>query len=291
MESVFPLELERMILEIAALTEPSSVSKLMLIAWRVKEWLEPLLCRVIYLPTVGSSPTQMCGFPTASAPLLELVAAKPAGVRYLYIEAGGNNSTIKDLLTACPQITDLYSHQPLGESLAAVQNLRALRRLTLDMSLLFDPGPIDFALPCLRGVTHLELIDEPFGPFGDALAQEECLDQYRNLALMPALTHLALNQADFCLSLRPLFKAALAALQSIVFLSSIMDVPAYQGDVHACSADDRFVYVGQTNFAADWFEGAKTGKDYWALADAFISARRAGKIDPSRFVVIDTDVF
>ncbi|KAJ6505048.1 hypothetical protein C8R45DRAFT_923356 [Mycena sanguinolenta] len=30
----------------------------------------------------------------------------------------------------------------------------------------------------------------------------------------------------------------------------------------------------------DWLNGAVFGKDYWALADAFVAARRAGTIDP-----------
>ncbi|KAJ7461189.1 hypothetical protein FB451DRAFT_1405047 [Mycena latifolia] len=42
-----PLDLERHIFEITALSRPVLIPRLMLVAWRVKEWAEPLLYRTI----------------------------------------------------------------------------------------------------------------------------------------------------------------------------------------------------------------------------------------------------
>ncbi|KAJ6571217.1 hypothetical protein B0H19DRAFT_1255207 [Mycena capillaripes] len=56
------------------------------------------------------------------------------------------------------------------------------------------------------------------------------------------------------------------------------------------SEDDRFVWIGQTNYWNDWVRGAIGGEDYWALADAFIAARRAGRVDRSQYAISDADV-
>ncbi|KAJ7339007.1 hypothetical protein DFH08DRAFT_964061 [Mycena albidolilacea] len=65
-------------------------------------------------------------------------------------------------------------------------------------------------------------------------------------------------------------------LHCIVFLGS---QPAV-ADTSPLSMDSRFVCVQQTlDYRLDWLQGAVSGEDYWALADAFIAARRAGKAD------------
>jgi hypothetical protein len=51
-------------------------------------------------------------------------------------------------------------------------------------------------------------------------------------------------------------------------------------DVHPWTDDDRFVLIHQEKSCSlDWLAGARAGDDYWAFADAFITARRAGKVD------------
>jgi hypothetical protein len=49
----------------------------------------------------------------------------------------------------------------------------------------------------------------------------------------------------------------------------------------------------EEDFRADWLRGANTGNDYWVLAEAFIAAKREGKVGrklvhfpPSRFPCI-----
>jgi hypothetical protein len=48
------------------------------------------------------------------------------------------------------------------------------------------------------------------------------------------------------------------------------------------SDDARVVCIRQTNFRADWIRGAATGEEYWALANAFIAAKHAEKVDRRR---------
>jgi hypothetical protein len=33
------------------------------------------------------------------------------------------------------------------------------------------------------------------------------------------------------------------------------------------------------DFRVDWLRGVHSGEDYWALADAFIAAKRAGRVE------------
>jgi hypothetical protein len=53
-------------------------------------------------------------------------------------------------------------------------------------------------------------------------------------------------------------------------------------ETHLDSDDTRVLGIHQTNFRVDWLRGAATGEDYWALADAFIAAKHAGKVDRRR---------
>lgn len=48
-------------------------------------------------------------------------------------------------------------------------------------------------------------------------------------------------------------------------------------------ADSRFLCLLQnSNYRADWLRGAYWGENHWVLADKFILARRAGKVDRKR---------
>ncbi|KAJ6461536.1 hypothetical protein DFH09DRAFT_1229094, partial [Mycena vulgaris] len=47
----FPFDVERIILEMTALSRPVSIPALMLVAWRVKDWVEPWLYRTLVIGT------------------------------------------------------------------------------------------------------------------------------------------------------------------------------------------------------------------------------------------------
>ncbi|KAJ6474911.1 hypothetical protein C8R45DRAFT_1103049 [Mycena sanguinolenta] len=51
--------------------------------------------------------------------------------------------------------------------------------------------------------------------------------------------------------------------------------------------DDRFVCINETTveYFPDWLRGAVFGEHYWSPGDTFLAARRAGKIDRSRYRV------
>ncbi|KAJ7921028.1 hypothetical protein B0H13DRAFT_2318784 [Mycena leptocephala] len=75
----FPRELERIIFEIAAHAHTTSIPTLLLAAVRVKDWLEPLLYRVVLV--CATPPTKNWPFPRNinADVLLRVIANRPAG--------------------------------------------------------------------------------------------------------------------------------------------------------------------------------------------------------------------
>ncbi|KAJ6505106.1 hypothetical protein C8R45DRAFT_1090857 [Mycena sanguinolenta] len=128
---------------------------------------------------------------------------------------------------------------------------------------------VRFAAPPSRfrcsSPSHLELFDF-------TLAAEESVDRvWGNISLIPRLTHLALNP-DLQHVLPHAALCGHTQLQCILFLSSRRSL-----DGSPLCDDSRFVCIDEElDYYEDWLNGAVFGEDYWALADAFLAARRAG---------------
>ncbi|KAJ6543046.1 hypothetical protein B0H19DRAFT_1172653 [Mycena capillaripes] len=73
-EPRLPPELEVLIFETAALSHPAAIPKLMLIAHRVKHWVEPLLYTVVFLPLDRRKRSDggCAGFPTFQSTFFSL---------------------------------------------------------------------------------------------------------------------------------------------------------------------------------------------------------------------------
>jgi hypothetical protein len=93
------------------------------------------------------------------------------------------------------------------------------------------------------------------------------------LALIPNLTHVAFNPIAGVGALHASVRTNMQ-LRCIVFFTL--------AETHPDSDDARVLCIRQTNFRVDWLRGAATGQDYWALADAFIAAKHAEKVDRRR---------
>ncbi|KAJ6550155.1 hypothetical protein B0H19DRAFT_1265015 [Mycena capillaripes] len=272
-----PPELERLIFELAAISRPTSIPKLMLISWRVKEWVEPLLYRVVLLAKKG---TRMRGFPIFTVDrFLQAIAAKPPGffnnaVKHLFLEVG-KISEAETILSACNHVTNLFASRVLGLDTPALWALRDLRRLTVDLGMFLERYTLECVSATFRNITHLELLN-----FWDDDWRVE--DLWARLALIPHLTHISFNCAPDLAG----FYSALHTdkrLHYIVFLSLVPET-------HQLGSDDRFVFVSQeTLYWQDWLLGAHRGKDYWTVAESFIAARRAGKVEPSVYRISDKD--
>ncbi|KAJ7868505.1 hypothetical protein B0H13DRAFT_1573477, partial [Mycena leptocephala] len=182
-----PPELERVVFEISALSRPIDIPNLMLIAWRVKEWVEPLLYRVILLSSSLKS-REISGFPVFTADiLLRVIASKPPGflqnaVRNMLLDyEAGRPSDVDAILTACNCVTNLF------QSSTNVRALQHLQRLAISWDEAFlDYSVVDNPSSFLNNLTHLELRD---GDWYRESVDHVCAQ----VALIPSLTHISFN--------------------------------------------------------------------------------------------------
>ncbi|KAJ7138656.1 hypothetical protein C8R46DRAFT_1137480 [Mycena filopes] len=272
-----PRELERTIFEVAARSRRRLIPQLMRVAWRVKEWVEPLLYEIVLI----RNDILVDGHPVCSPQTLatKTLAFLQNSVRHLFFDNTDTECDASDLdwvLTNCGGITNILtdSEAVLGEHLPTLCALSSLRRLTTSVDDIFVRYSLNTDMPLFRHITHLEFLDPV----------NEVLGRVTHLALMPALTHVAFNVNPTLV-----FEAALlpnARLRCIVFICTSANLP--NGSVIA--QDPRFVSMRQNrDYQVDWVRGADTGNDYWTVVEAFIHARRTGKVDRSRFHIEDTD--
>ncbi|KAJ7724766.1 hypothetical protein B0H16DRAFT_1333252 [Mycena metata] len=269
-EPKFPLDLERSIFEIATFDDPSTIPNLMLVAWRVKAWIEPQLYHMVSSTHPRSAHLPVAPFHILSRDLDYKCPSVFRGVKHLFLYTSKDTLNVDTVLAACASLTDLFLYIPLRGNIPTLASMPSLRRLVIQPRtfLAFDRDH-----PIFRTLTHLELLEIS----ASAEAEEACT----KLRLMPKLTHLALNSIEIYHALSPSLEA-FDHLRCIVLLSSeerremgVDEVPA------PLAEDERFVWIGQmqTDSYADWLRSAHTGETYWAVADTFIAARRAGKID------------
>ncbi|KAF7357101.1 hypothetical protein MSAN_01304200 [Mycena sanguinolenta] len=269
-----PPELEYKIFEIAALARPTWIPSLMLVARRVKLWVEPLLYRVVFLKDdeAMTELRNLC-LPTFTASALQQTSTHLLQhVKHLMFDDDGlrqTETTLASWVPACTGIINLYAQINCAPAiLPSLIGFTNIRYLTIDVNALCG---LAVPFPLFTTVTHLELL--AFETTGLAHVCE-------NISSIPQLTHVALNPR---LDLR-LSHAALCAnkrLECIVFLSSQASL-----DGSPLLEDDRFVCIKEGRYELDWLNGAVFGDDYWALADAFLAARRAGTIDRSRHRIV-----
>ncbi|KAJ7739375.1 hypothetical protein B0H16DRAFT_64773 [Mycena metata] len=275
-----PLDLERSIFETTAFNHPSTIPNLMLVAWRVKAWIEPQLYRMVSSTHPRSAHLPVAPFHILSRDLAYKCPSVFRGVKHLFLYTTKDTLNVEGVLAACASLTDLFLYVPLRGNIPTLASMPSLRRLVLQPRtfLAFDPDH-----PVFRTLTHLELLQISTS----AEAEEACV----KLQLMPKLTHLALNSIEIYHALS-LSLEAFDHLRCIVLLSSeerremgVDEVPA------PLAQDERFVWIGQmqTDSYEDWLRNAHTGETYWAVADAFIAARRAGNIDRSCYSICDKD--
>ncbi|KAJ6474854.1 hypothetical protein C8R45DRAFT_873941 [Mycena sanguinolenta] len=283
-EPSLPSELECLIFQIAALSRPKTIPSLMLIAQRVKHWVEPLLYRVLVLSTNKSLNTP--GFPCITIDALRsAIARKPPHFFescVTHILFGGdaalhNISDLETILTACPRVVNVWFFFPgfAHRTRDSFNHLERLRHLAIEVMPLFEPHPIDFTAPMFRNVTHLHLSDS---------GRKLPADIDARLVLAPALTHISCNCRKGVAALHARIRTAVALRCIVVFtFAEWVESPN--------PPDTRFVCIEATQMGsrANWLQAAATGDDYWALADAFIAAKHAGRVDDAQYHIRPND--
>ncbi|KAJ6532644.1 hypothetical protein B0H19DRAFT_1241929 [Mycena capillaripes] len=271
-----PPELEREVFEICALSRPVSIPKLMLVAPRVKEWVEPLLYRIVAL----GSYMPFRGFPEYREDVISrAIMAKPPGffdtaVRHLMIWSSLTQDTDK-ILVAFTRLQNLLIFD-LHDSWLALVAALPLQRLYTDCDSFVRVVSAKHILHWR--LTHLDI----------SISVLNCDTVYAALISLPHLTHLSFWQPElvpFCPRM----------LKSCIFLRALVCCdPQATTEIEEHRAvlapDVRFVlfsmsFASAHILSADWHTGAKGGTDYWTRVELFIAKRRAQEIDPLQYEI------
>ncbi|KAJ6473392.1 hypothetical protein C8R47DRAFT_719190 [Mycena vitilis] len=269
-----PPELERCIFQCAALSRPVDIPTLMRVAWRVKNWVEPLLYRTM---VVGIKAID--GIPQYTPTKFSRSTDFGQAVRNILITTS-KCETMSMLMHLFPSMENLYLKFHGALPNVAHGGFNCLKQLYASprvfLAVVHPTGSAHFA-----NLTHLELF-LGMAPDRDESPTEN-LARWTVLSKLPKLTHLAAALP----SMDP------AGIGSMVLLDCkslraliVFDIqPGPSPMMDSLASDPRFMMMMVQNHTADWQQGVLTGDDYWARADAFIAKRKAGHIDPSTFFV------
>ncbi|KAJ6559807.1 hypothetical protein B0H19DRAFT_1145834 [Mycena capillaripes] len=173
-------------------------------------------------------------------------------------------------------------------------------RLTLQFSY-YNGAIIDLKAPLFSCVTHLTLL----GTAGNA-NYAETWGRWQALPALPALTHLCVlpdighvivsQVLTACLRLEALVVLWLTA-PSVTYQSTVpsgiaapahirVQMEAFADEVHV-AADARVVLVSESNFDNAWERGVKSGYDMWVRVSQFITRKRRGEIEASKYLLDD----
>ncbi|KAF7304495.1 hypothetical protein HMN09_00851900 [Mycena chlorophos] len=251
---ILPPELEHRIFYIAAYSAPYEACTLMLVAWRVKEWVEPLLYRSLIIGAKGGfSSSQLPHL--RREPAMKMLRSKPAGYLAKRVEnliivsmngrehaSGLSPADFRDIISSCLGVRSLVVFNLLhtaGTLHGAFEPLKRLEQFDGDFGVFFDCHPpagtstkIDFANDAsLSRLTHLILGDQ---------AAVQNPDAWRELLRLPSLTHLAVgHHSGVVTALRASQREALLAAMAPSGKPEIAAfVVLYYGSTLADAVDD-----------------------------------------------------
>ncbi|KAJ7916983.1 hypothetical protein B0H13DRAFT_1996073, partial [Mycena leptocephala] len=284
---VFPEDLERCIFESAALIHPDCIPALLLVAHRVKIWIEPLFYKVvtIYGPPSSRVPKPNTIFRHSVPAFYNFMKSKPASffpdnVRHIQL-VGVPIVEILKALAACNATINLalFDVSCVKGDAALLDLLGAfsLQRLSVRHLYWLNPNSPkwDFAHP-LSQITHLDLP----GNHGEQWAD------WSLLASIPRLTHLSFSEDFLPTSSRfQIFDTILEHCKSLQVLAIVFSylamlkfiVPTLR--LQPSSLDPRVVLVVVADRQAEWETGARGGDDYWITAERLVEKHRAGDFD------------
>ncbi|KAJ7930882.1 hypothetical protein B0H13DRAFT_2530801 [Mycena leptocephala] len=280
---ILPLELEREIFEICAISRPVSIPNLMLVAQRVKEWTEPLLFRTVIIGpdqfSKGSS------FPICTPDtLVSAIRTKPPSffhnaVRNLLFYNSHRPQIMATILSAHTGVENLWLLF-IGDAcmpLIAAYTLKHLHTASYEaLFRAFPPATHQF----FSRLTHLELR----GPPDDTNVTSAAI------TALPQLTHLSFTAPSFILVCPQLLQSS-PHLRVLACRNKPEADSLVQSSAPQLAQDVRFVTVlmHRRRWVNDWHQSTQHGTDFWTRAERFIAKRRLREIDPLLYVVPDDD--
>ncbi|KAJ7607650.1 hypothetical protein DFH06DRAFT_214894 [Mycena polygramma] len=215
-ERRLPSELERTIFEIAALSCTTDIPNLVLVAARVKEWVEPLLYHIVIIRShsvVHLFP--MGGFPVLCPEIMhEPRKLLKKSARHLFLSTTSRSNDDVDafavILRACDNITNLFLHYTRDSCWDALRIQKQVRRLTIGV---MDRSRLNITDPLLQNLTHLEVLDRSW-----LYHRIDIVSACATLLTLSNLTHFAMDLFRMCDSRMAALVGSNARLQCILAL-------------------------------------------------------------------------
>ncbi|KAJ7187409.1 hypothetical protein C8R46DRAFT_289384 [Mycena filopes] len=275
----FPPELEREIFETAALQETNIIPTILRVCRRVHVWIEPLLYRVVVLPTRAIS--VFAAVKSKSPTFLQMA------VRHLFIAPEMEDAS--KVLLSCSGVYSLFLDGRLPANLLDVLDSMRVRRLnfTLPISPLSGWADATLTRRAFLSLTHLELYQDSVDPSTDF-----SWPQWSPLASLPALTHLCLSES---LSSHILPDLVAEGARLVVVVTAWWDGTASEEEAREFAeglavrrvTDPRVVVMTIDSYTEEWKLGAHGGDDFWVRAESFLAMKRKGEIPKNVFFFLD----
>ncbi|KAJ7189799.1 hypothetical protein GGX14DRAFT_580418 [Mycena pura] len=271
----FPLDLEREVFEMAALCHPGTIPTLLCVCRRVCEWTEPMLYRILFLSRALSNKAQIAAASSKSKTFLHKAVRHVLVPPVCYLPG----TKIEALLAKCSGATNLILLGLFGEVVEAIQHMRPTKLSVANPI----PGlALGLDHPLFTNVTHLDLFHAYV-----LLEETKCAwEQWRSLASLPMLTHLAISPR--------LARGILPGLLAECQLLTLVVIGFWDAGYMAVAvelvqalrvADPRVVVHVALNFLADWQDAAYGADDFWARGDRFVVCKRNGQIPRTRYLL------
>ncbi|KAF7317353.1 hypothetical protein HMN09_00471500 [Mycena chlorophos] len=285
---VLPLELEQTIFELAALDSPSRIPVLLLVAWRVHHWLEPLLYRTILIAGGLSRTTVYPHLPFHA--LRASINGKDARYRKLAMHARSlfipHYISLADrevLCKAFPHLMNLYTTN--NETLhATVPHLKQLHAPPRVLQLHSPTVATNFA-----SLTHLHLfVGNEEVPWSAGLTLQS---NWAALQRLPSLSHLALRK-DPGESARAAVLQSCTALQVLLIICGIWNTN--MAPQSPWLEDPRLVFLvtpKDHNGPEMWQRDALSGfvDDWWEKAEEWVNKRKNGTVSVEKYMMSLTE--
>ncbi|KAJ6480418.1 hypothetical protein C8R45DRAFT_1155492 [Mycena sanguinolenta] len=261
-----PMDLEREIFELAAFLYPECMLTLVLVAQRVRIWIQPMLFRTLSIH--DGTPTGFSRLPLST--VAKLVKFHPSALDYtrnvcFNVHIPG---VAADLIYRCERIVNLaFIGRIEIQYPEIILEDHPLERLSFALTAFKDlfpfPDPFDGSNPLFSHITHLDILD----------LRIDGWRTWSGLAQMPKLTHLASFQAAMSASV---VQGVLKHCKRLEVLVFVYNSQAQLEGAHASAQltdDPRFVMLVVDDRLVDWEVGARGGEDHWAVANALVKKR------------------
>ncbi|KAF7318609.1 hypothetical protein HMN09_00371900 [Mycena chlorophos] len=289
--STLPPELEQRILLLAAEIDRPDAARLLLVAWRVKAWVEPLVysALLIYRRRLVDNPYISRGIPSLTPEdLYELTPRKPFlgdAVRNLLL-LRVSSAEAHHIIGLFPHIRELC-YQSSSEAYNALNLLHAgsLRHLSGNVDHLLSPyqhAGLD-GRAALANVTHLGI--HYTHAIHALLLPALRLPQLTHLAVFPMTAENLFFENAHLSDLLVKYLIPTGALRVFIIVQShhTRRDDVYGGETALdprLAANPAFVVFPQGigDARTDWSLRATGGRDFWQRAEEFIESRRRGEV-------------